>query len=155
MFYYTNFWIPLVIFWPSLLFIKWPPKDNPRALQEKSGIVVTAAEGIGRLGVMIIPFFYEIRTLEYDQILSLTAMAVLLIFYYYGWFRYLKNDRKLGVLFSPQWGIPVPMAVSPVLYFGFASLLLHSWTLLLSSLIFGAGHILASLNTYRQIKDDI
>lgn len=154
MLYYANFWIPLVILLPNLLFIKWPPKNGPSAAQAKPGIGVTAAEGIGRLGVMILPFFYQTRLQDSVQIISLIAMAGLLIFYCYGWGRYLINGREYRLLFSPHWGIPVPMALGPVLYFGAASLLLHSWPLLLSSIIFGAGHILASLHAYRQINKD-
>jgi len=82
---------------------------------------------------------------------SLIGMFIFLLFYYYGWIRYFMGNREYGLLFSPLFGVPVPLAISPVLYFLCASVILHSPFMLISSLILAAGHIPASLNICRQL----
>ncbi|MNO07759.1 hypothetical protein D3C81_2300870 [compost metagenome] len=60
------------------------------------------------------------------------------------------GSRDFARLFAPLWGIPVPLAVFPSLYFLFASVVLHAIPLLAAGLIFGASHIVVSLHTYRR-----
>jgi hypothetical protein len=68
-------------------------------------------------------------------------MAACLAVYYAGWVRYLLLGRGEALFYRPLLGIPLPMAVMPVVYFLAAALLLGSAWLLLAACILGGGHI--------------
>ncbi|KWX85394.1 hypothetical protein AMQ83_25030 [Paenibacillus riograndensis] len=148
MFHPVSFLVPLLILLPNLLFFKFEPQNMPDKTTGNRLFIV--AEFIGRIGVNIVPFFYTLHMQNGFEILALIVMLLSLGVYYYGWGRYFRNGRPYRLLFTPLMGIPVPLAVSPVLYFLAASVILHSGVLLLISLIFGAGHIPASLSDYRR-----
>jgi len=48
-------------------------------------------------------------------------------------------------------GLPIPLAISPVLYFAAASVLLRSWPLALATALLGVAHIPISYRDYRRI----
>ncbi|WP_410511512.1 hypothetical protein PaeBR_15685 [Paenibacillus sp. BR2-3] len=154
MFHIISLIIPIAVLLPNLLFFGIPPKNMPAKLEDKESSIFKIAEGLGRLGVFILPIFSSIHIDKPYEVLSLIGMFIFLLLYYVGWIRYFRRDREYKLLFSPMIGIPVPLAVSPVLYFLCASIVLHSSLLFLSSLILAFGHIPMSLNTYRQINKD-
>ncbi|WP_178024121.1 hypothetical protein [uncultured Paenibacillus sp.] len=141
--------IPAAMLFPNLLFMVWPPKSMPGLKDLKENVLSKVAEGIGRAGVVVLPLFSAVRAEGSLDRFALAVMLLSLGFYVIGWFRYLRGDRQYRLLFAPILGIPVPMAVMPVLYFMSASLLLHSVPLLVCSLVLGIGHIPASLRIQR------
>jgi hypothetical protein len=71
-------------------------------------------------------------------------MILALFYYYLNWGRYALQGRSFQLLYQPCLGIPLPLAVSPVIYFLLASVLFHSWFLLAAAVLLGIGHIYVS-----------
>ena len=78
-------------------------------------------------------------------------MALVLLLYYAGWVRFFAQDRRYALLFEPLLGLPVPMAISPIVCFLAASVLFGSWYLALASLVLGVGHLWISLQDARKV----
>jgi hypothetical protein len=150
MFHPISLIIPFMVLLPALILIKTPPRNTPAGKSGGSALHA-AAETAGRLGSFIIPLFFAIRVNEPYEILSLAGMIVSLGFYYSGWIRYWTKGREYKLLFSPMLGIPVPLAVSPCVYFGFSSVVLHSPVFFICGVIFAWGHITSSMLTYRSL----
>ncbi|KOR88894.1 hypothetical protein [Paenibacillus solani] len=146
----VSLFIPLMILLPNLLFFIYPPRNM--SSQPSSSIIFTAAEGIGRIGVMIVPIFYVMHVEQGYEIMSMIIMMLSLLLYYGCWCRYYWGRREYRLLFQSFLGIPVPLAISPVIYSLAASVVLHSVFLLIISIVFAAGHIPNSLKEWRRIK---
>ncbi|OPA75350.1 hypothetical protein BVG16_22430 [Paenibacillus selenitireducens] len=151
MFHFMSLIIPIAVFLPNLLFFVLPPRNVPIHVLNKSKFIYHAAEGMGRVGVMVLPIFTRMHLDKQHEWISFSGMVVFLLLYYSGWLRYFKRNRDYQLLFAPMFGIPVPLAISPILYFLCAAVILHSSILFLSSLILAVGHIPISLKTYHQI----
>lgn len=154
MFHIISLIIPIAVLLPNLFFFGIPPRNLPTNMVDKESPMFKIAEGIGRLGVFVLPIFSSIHHDKQYEVLSLIGMLFFLLLYYVGWIRYFRRDREYKLLFSPMIGIPVPLAISPILYFLSASIVLHSSLLFISSLILAIGHIPISLVTYHQINND-
>ena len=146
--------ITMLILWPNLLWMIFPPKNTPGdELEPTNGRVLVFLEWVGRIGVFVIPVFYAIEVQSTVQIVSLGIMALALLVYYAGWARYFFCGRTYALLFRPLLALPVPLAISPVLYFAAASALLGSWPLALATLLIGATHIPISYHSFRKLTD--
>ncbi|OKP89011.1 hypothetical protein A3842_04900 [Paenibacillus sp. P3E] len=148
MFHPVSLIIPLMILLPNLLFFKFQPQNMPG--ETARNLLLTGSEFIGRMGVITVPLFYSLHVQNGYEVLALVVMLLSLGMYYFGWRRYFMNGRVYRLLFTPLMGVPVPLALSPVLYFLSASVILHSGYLLIFSIILGAGHIPASLGDYKR-----
>ncbi|MBP1995536.1 hypothetical protein [Paenibacillus eucommiae] len=147
----ASLWIPFMILLPNLIFLKLKPQIVPS--EKKKSLILAVVEGIGRFGVIIVPIFFSIQIQNVYEIISLIVMLLSLFMYYFGWVRYFRNNREFKLLFSPLLGVPVPLAIFPILYFLFASVITHSTYLFIFSVIFAIGHIPNSLSDYyRSIK---
>ncbi len=135
LFHITGMLISLLILLPNLIFFMTKPENMP-------------GKGIGRIGVFILPVFSAIHLEKTADFIALTGMVIALLFYYAGWMRYYKSKREYRLLFSPLMGMPVPMAVSPVVYFIFAATVLRSPYLFIAAAILAVGHIPGSLRQY-------
>ncbi|MGA3246563.1 MAG: hypothetical protein ABSE41_18240 [Bacteroidota bacterium] len=137
--------VTLAVLLPNLAFLFFPPTKIPETTAGSrtfSGTPIQIMERIGQAGVFIIPFFYKI---ELQGKIGLFAVApITLTIYYAGWWRYVRHGRAYKLLFSPLFGIPLPMAISPVVYFGAWSFLFNSWPLATATLILAIGHISVS-----------
>jgi hypothetical protein len=98
-------------------------------------------EWVGRIAAFVIPFFYRINVQSTRQVVSLVVMALSLLLYYAGWARYFARGRSYALLFEPLLGIPIPLAISPIVYLLAASALLGSWYLAVATVILGVGHL--------------
>lgn len=153
MLHFISLSIPAAVFLPNLFFFIMPPVHSPEQSDKSGGMLLRAAEGLGRLGVLALPIFSPIHLSRPYELLSFIVMLAFLAFYYAGWIRYFTRGREYRLLFSPMIHIPIPMAVAPVLYFIGASIVLHSYGLLISSVILAIGHIPSSLILSRQMND--
>lgn len=142
--------IPLLILLPNALLLRFPPTEKPRGA---SGVNrwLEALERLGQVGVFVIPCFYRIRIQGTIAVMSLSIMALALDCYYRGWLRYMQQGRRYALLFAPLWGIPLPMAVMPVIYLGAAAVLLRSWPLAAATVVFAAGHLAVSAHEQRRM----
>ncbi len=141
--------LPCLVLIPNLLFLGAKPVYMPEG-RNKENPILAVAEGIGRLGVLILPVFWEIHLEKTYELIVFIGMIGSILFYYAGWIRYFTKGREYKLLFAPLLRIPVPLAISPVLYFSFAAIILHSPILLIASLILAVGHIPMSLAEYNR-----
>jgi hypothetical protein len=154
MFHPMSLLIPFMVLIPNLMFISLQPRNMPKAAEDKENWMLTAAERMGQIGVFIIPVLSPIHTERVYEVMSLMGMLIFILIYYFGWLRYIRGGREYSLLFAPMMGIPVPLAISPVVYFLLASVVLHSSLLLICTIIFAVGHIAISIDTYKRIGDD-
>jgi len=106
-------------------------------------------EWVGRIGALVIPFFYRVEARSMRQVVALVVMALALLLYYAGWARYFARDRSYALLFEPFLGVPLPLAISPIVYFLAASVLFGSWYLALATVVLGVGHLSISFQDSR------
>ncbi len=142
--------IPLLVLLPNALLVWFPPTDRPEAGSNVNRWL-EALERLGQVGVFVIPCFYRIRIQDTIAALSLAVMALTLGCYYLGWRRYMQQGQCYALLFAPLWGIPLPMAVTPVIYFGAGAALLRSWPLAAATSVFAIGHLAVSEHERRKI----
>ncbi|MBI4886266.1 MAG: hypothetical protein HY824_04180 [Acidobacteria bacterium] len=106
-------------------------------------------EQVARLGVFSVPFFYTFAPLHPIEGTALIVLVAALGVYYLCWFRYFARGRGSRLLYQPLWGVPVPMAVSPVIYFAAASVVLHAIWLAAATVLLSLSHIPLS---YREAR---
>lgn len=150
MLHFSSFIIPVLIMLPSVSFMFLSPRHMPAAEKSRLPPLWTAAEAIGRAGTVALPLFFPFHLERWYELAALAGMAACLLLYYAVWIAYYRNGRQFARLFAPLWGLPVPLAVFPSVYFLFASVVLHAVPLLVAGLIFGAAHIAVSFRTYRR-----
>ena len=151
MFYPLSIVITVLVLAPNPLLL-WRPPVNPPANPYKEPVSLVVLERLGQIGCFVSPLFYAIYLTGTPEIVAAVGMGLMLSIYYICWIRFFTHKREYRWLFWPLFSIPVPMATCPVLYFLLASAILHSIPLLVSSLVFAAGHIPISLRQYKHIK---
>lgn len=62
-------------------------------------------------------------------------------------------DRSYALLFEPFLGVPLPLAISPIVYLLAVSVLFGSWYLALATVILGIGHLSISFQESRDVQD--
>ncbi len=144
---YLGWLVSVLVLLPNILMIFLPPVLVPppdTGLRSTFMRIVKILERIGQVGCFAIPCFYRGALTGTPGLLALIVMALSLAFYYLGWARYALGGHKFSLLFQPLWGVPLPMAISPVIYFLAAALFLNSWYLAVAAVILGIGHIRVS-----------
>jgi hypothetical protein len=147
--------VTLVVLLPNLLAVFFPPTTKLADDQQPSDTrlqIMTVVERIGQVGSWTIPFFYRLTLASVIDAVALAIMIGALALYYAGWIRYLVLGRAEELLYSSLLGIPLPMAVMPVIYFLSASVLLGSIWLMLAAVMLGAGHISVTWHHSRSIE---
>ncbi len=145
-------WIGLIIFalpmLPNLLFILLPPKAEQEPAKE-GGKLLGILENAGRVAYIVLIIFLVSKK-EITLINPFTvAMLVFLLLYYFLWFQYFAGGRGRALMGKSFLGIPVPMAVFPVLYFILAALWLRNLPALAAAILFGFAHVVNSYQTLR------
>jgi hypothetical protein len=143
--------LTVLILIPNVIFSLKTPVNKPSSLP-KENIVLVVLENIGRYGVFIIPLFYAIGIDEPVDYIVITVMGLMLLLYYACWIRYFRYGSDFKWMFLPFMKIPVPLAISPVIYFILSSIILHSFPMLIFSLLLAAGHIPISWRQYKHIE---
>jgi hypothetical protein len=129
---------------PNLLWMLFPSRGQPEGgAGPTSGLhrLMEILEWVGRIAALVVPFFYRIEAQSPRQVIALVVAAMALLFYYAGWARYFLRDRRYALLFDRFLGVPIPLAISPIVCFLATSVLFGSWTLALASVILGVGHL--------------
>ena len=148
--------IPVLVLLPNLLWLVFPPRGTPAAeMVSKSPLVrlMEVLEWLGRLGCLIIPCFYQVEVKGGWQLGALGVMAAALLLYYAGWARFFLGRRAYRLLFESLLGVPLPLAVSPIVFFLGAAALLGSWPMAAAALILAAGHIYLSHESSRVLGE--
>jgi hypothetical protein len=73
------------------------------------------------------------------------AAGLSLLFYYAAWLRYFTGGRTIEIMYQPLFGVPLPLAVSPVVFLGVSAYLLSSWSLAPAVVWFWVFHIWISV----------
>jgi len=143
--------VTVFLFLPNLLYLIYPPQEKPEpedAEKSRFARFLEIVERAGQISCFVLPFFYPIHLNHPLRWIALLVMVISLLFYYTGWVRYIRKGRRFGLLFEPMAGIPLPMAVAPVIYLAGAALLLGSWPLLGAVLLLAIGHLAVSRAEY-------
>ncbi len=145
--------ISAVIFLPNLLFIIFPPKNVPDGSKD-AGVIFTVLERIGQVGCIVILVFSKdhYQNLRINTWFALMALCVIL--YYYLWITYVVKGQDFSLCFKPLGFLPIPMAVFPVLAFGFAAIWGKSFYLGIAVVLLAIGHFSNSWHTYKLIEID-
>jgi len=99
------------------------------------------------LGIMILPLFWKIR-FEKGTAVFLILAGLMLALYYVCWIRFFISGREFSIMFEPFFGIPVPLAIFPLLSVLFVGIVQGSWPVVAAAVIMTAGHIPESLMNY-------
>lgn len=141
-----GFMIAVAVFAPNLLMIIFPPRNMPAEIKD-AGVLFTVFERIGQIAcltlLVISKSHFESRSISIWIILAMLCMAT----YYSLWIRYVALGREFSLLFK-FYTIPIPMAVLPVLMFGFIAVWGKSIPLGAAAVLFSIGHIANSLHTF-------
>jgi hypothetical protein len=147
--------IALAVLVPNILTVFFPPTirlANVSQPKDKRLQIMTVVERIGQVGSFVIPFFYRLSLAGPKDAAALAVMIGALILYYAGWVRFIIQGRAEALFYRSLLGIPLPMAVMPVIYFLAAAVLLDSVWLLLAAIALGAGHLTISWLHSRSIE---
>ncbi len=144
--------IGAVILLPNLLMIFVPPVGMPQGLRD-GPIALTIAENVGRAAVFVILILFSGKAIAAARVDGWLWLLCLCAAVYYGlWIRYAVRGGAFSLLFSPLWGIPVPMAVFPAAVFLFTAVWIRSLPLGIAAGVFGVAHIIISLRTWASIR---
>jgi len=132
-------WIPILVMIPNVLWMLFPPVDPGFPADEPLPLVIPERAGLA--AVLVLPFCYSLDLQKPFAVPVLIGMGLLLAGYYFCWARYFAGGRPAAMLGAPFLGVPVPMAVFPVLFLVLSSYLMGSGWMFAASLIFGAAHI--------------
>lgn len=139
--------VAVALLWPNLLWVLMPPRSVPDVDPGTAGPatrLLSAVEGVGRIGVFVVPWFYSVHGSSSVERWSVGVMAAALTLYYAGWARYFLKGRDCADLYRSMIGIPTPLAVAPVVYLVAAAFVLHSPILAIAAVAFGVAHITLS-----------
>ncbi|MFT4281613.1 hypothetical protein [Microbacterium sp.] len=142
----------LVLLAPSLLLVRWPPRRPiprvrvawPLATAERSGQALTLA---------LPPFSAVTAPLAPAQAVLGIVTGVLLLGYGSLWVRYLVRGREPELLYGRWGGVPVPLAVLPVLAVAACAGWSGSPWILAAAAILAAGHVPISLRIARSLRN--
>ena len=136
---------------PNLLFLVLPPSDADRYGKAAGSLWLTILERVGQAGSFTLPLFFPLAFSGSLVRVAWIVMGVSLAFYHAGWTRYFAGLRSYALLFKPMLGIPVPLALSPVLYFLVSSIVLGSVWQAIAAATLGIGHVTITLHEYSRV----
>lgn len=100
--------------------------------------------------MLILPVFSRFELEKTASRAGLAAMLLALGLYYAAWARYFTRRDPL-LLYEPLCGVPLPLAVSPVICLLAASIPLRSAPLAVAAVVFGVAHIAISWAEYGRL----
>jgi hypothetical protein len=114
---------------PNLLWLAFP---RPQSTSSQVGglppwvVGLQSVEMALRAAVFALPFFLTVDFAQPQAGAALVVASLTLCFYYGAWCRYFTNGRAIRLLFNSWLGVPVPLAIAPVVYLAAASVLTRS-----------------------------
>ena len=136
--------VPLLVAIPN---VAWavgatrPPSPGLTGQAVAEPEVLVLLERLGRVALFFVPCFYPLVVVTGPDRACLVVGALALAVYYLSWGRYVLQGRPARMLLSPFGGLPVPLAISPVVAFLSTSVLTRSVLLAAITLAFGFAHI--------------
>lgn len=144
-------WVGLAVFaLPMLINIAYallPPAG--KVTSGKADRRLEAVESVSRIAYFLAVTFLVSREEYAVTSVWLYFAAAFLVLYYIVWIRYFAGGRDVSLLGKPFLRIPMPLAVFPVMYYILAAVWLHNIPAAVIMVIFGAAHILVSVQSFR------
>ncbi len=150
-FHWKGALVSMLVLLPNLLYFMLPPRNAPAAIAPLP-VIFTILEQAGRVLCFVLPFVFGRRIAESKPDILVLLMGLCLLGYYLCWARFFAGGRGFDLMYAPFLGIPVPLAVFPILYFLLLGVWLRPPVLILPAVLFAVGHLAESLNIWRQIK---
>ena len=144
--------ITAAVLLPNLIFLVFPPLNVNKYGKSADPLLFTIVERVGQVGSFVLPLFFSLTFSGGIVAVAWIVMGLALAFYYAGWARYILRRRDYAFLFKSMLGIPVPMAICPVLYFLFSSVVLGSIYQALAAVVLGVGHITITAREHLRLK---
>ena len=131
------------VFLPNLLLLPFPPRGE-RPVAPPAPLVFRILERVGQAACVAVPLFsaaaFDAARIDVWFVLMLICIAG----YELLWVRYLVGGRTYALLFGPVGVVPMPMALLPVLAFGFAAAWSHSIWIGAAAVVLAVGHLVVS-----------
>ena len=153
--YPASLLVTAAVLLPNLILLALPPLNVKKYGKPSGPLALTLIERAGQVSCFVLPLFFPLSFTGSLVISGWIVMGVSLGFYYGGWIRFFVHGRDYALLFSPILGLPVPMAIHPVIFFFFASLVLGSVYQAIGAALLGVGHISISILEFRRIKAEL
>ena len=116
--------------------------DNPHKWLE------IVEQGTRILYVIAICFLVSKQEIHFKSPVMVLG-ALFLVLYYIVWIRYFRGGMDVSLLGKSFLGVPLPLAVFPVLYFICAALWMHNGIALGCMVIFGIAHYAISYISFK------
>ena len=137
--------IPVLLMLPNLVWMLLPKRETGD--QAVVSPVLTVAENLGRVAVLLLPLFYSLDLNKPFSVPTAIGMGLAMTVYYAAWIRYFLGGRTVELFAAPLIGIPLPMAIAPTIFLVLSAYLMSSWLMLGASIWFGISHIWVSVLT--------
>lgn len=149
--------ITLLVLLPNLIMLIRPPVGVPPNRDKKDSLmkIMEVIERIGQAGSFLIPFFYPLPALRATSVDALVVMGLALVIYYISWARYALKGHRFVLLYAPLFHIPLPMAISPVVYFAAAAIFLQAVPLAIAAGLLAIGHLYVSYSEWKRCQNTI
>lgn len=141
--------IAVAVLAPSFLLIPFPPRGAVSA-STSAGLLFTALERAGQAGCLVL---LVVSGMGWADWLNpwFALMTACILGYYAFWARYLVGGRDSMLLYGPWHFLPMPLAILPVLAFGFAALWAGSAWIGIAAAVLAVGHWTNSWRTYTSL----
>jgi hypothetical protein len=131
---------------PNIRWLAWPGSATVEITELPRWVtVVRPIELALRMAAFALPFFLTVQLAQPSARPALLVAALALALYYAAWGRYFAAGRSMHLLFDRWMGLPVPLAIAPVMYLLAAAVLTRSAWLAVITCVFGIVHIAVSI----------
>lgn len=138
----------LMLFIPNIMFMKNIPSDYNNISESR---ILAFFEKLGQALITVSLLIFEninFKEISYIYIFLFISF-VLMILYELCWTRYFRNNKKFEYFYKSFIKIPIPLATLPPLAFLFLGIYGFNIIIIISTIIFGIGHIGIHLNHFK------
>lgn len=141
-FSYVGLCFLMMLFIPNFLWTKCKP-EGYKALEQAEPRLLLAFERAGQVLVTVTALMFSDFNLHECSFWSLWLLAAfgLMLLYEVCWYRYFNGKHTLTAFYGNQFGIPVPLAVLPVIAFFLLGIYGKVIWMLIATGLLGIGHI--------------
>jgi hypothetical protein len=147
--------ISAVIAAPYLLLLTATPTGLPPKRQVARGGLyhrMELVERVGQVATFVVPIWFKFVLSGWLNWAMFAVMSVALVFYYAGWIRFVRSGSRYRDMFAPLLGVPIPMALAPIVYFSAAAVGMHSWQLAVAVTVMAVGSVYVSLSMWSYLQ---
>ena len=131
----------------NIFYVIFPPKQTEETVPLKMPVLEAIEQGTRIAYAVAICILVSNLKVGYTSIF-LYISIIFLVLYHIVWFRYYMGGRDVKLLGTKFLGVPIPLAVFPVLYFIFASTWLHNYIAMALMVVFGIAHNIISYRNF-------